>query len=124
MEFVTVVNRTSKPLEGIWDGKRRSYEPGETPNVPLAVAEAVRRQHVLMGSADPYEMAVADYLIGIKELKQDCSPVEQSKEIERWDRNLVPGGKKAVTVKSGRSAGSYQSRDPLSTVSAFESPNS
>lgn len=123
MEFVTVVNRTSKPLEGIWDGKRRSYPPGETPNVPMIQAEAVRRQHVLMGSADPYEMNVAEYLIGIPELKHDCSPLEQSDEVERWDRTLVPGGKSAVTTKSGRSAGSFQTRAPLSTVSAFESPN-
>lgn len=123
MEFVTVVNRTSKPLEGIWDGRRKSYPPGETPNVPLAIAEAVRRQNVLMGSADPYEMNVAEYLIGIPELKHDCSPIEQSDEVERWDRTLVPGGRSAVTMKTGRRPETFQTRDPLSTISAFEAPN-
>lgn len=121
MDFVTVVNRTNKPLEAIWNGVRRKFEPGETPNIPLAAAEAARRQHVIMGTADPYEMNVADYLIAIKELKQDCSHVEQSNSVERWDRSLVPGGTKAVEIQKGR-GGSYQSRDPLSSISVFDSP--
>lgn len=123
MDFVTVVNRTSKPLEAIWDGVRRTFEPGETPNTPKGMAEAARRQHVIMGTADPYEMAVADYLIAIKELNQDCSPVEQTDSVERWDRTLVPGGQRAVEIRKGR-GGSYQSRDPLSTISGFDSPKS
>lgn len=123
MEFLTVVNRSSKPLEAVWDGRRIPLPVGKSAH-PTLIAEAAKRQNVVMGSEDP-RTGFVDYLVGIEEWNDDCSPIEQTLEPERWDRAHLPGGKEAVSVVRGRT-GLFGARDvqsPLPTDGAFVNPN-
>lgn len=110
MELLTIVNRTSKPLKGTWDGRHYTIQPGESA-FPMVVAEAFKRQNPVMGSEDP-RTGYVDYLIAIKDYKEDCSPVEQSDAIERWDRKHIPGNTEVVAGKTGVFSG----RDVQSTL--------
>jgi hypothetical protein len=97
-EIVTVRNRTQKELEVCWDGKRTVLPVGKPIALPLPIAEAAKRQNVLMGSEDP-RTGFVDYLVGIDEWGDDCSPIEQTNSIERWNSQKVPGRGKVEVVK-------------------------
>ena len=94
MEYVTVVNRTRRELTGVWDGIRHTVVSGKNA-FPLAIAEAVKRQNPIMGSDDPMTGHL-QYLVGIEEQGDDCSPVEQSDEIELYNRQFL---KNAVPIQ-------------------------
>lgn len=85
--FVTLVNRTSKPLQGLWDGKRYDIGPGKH-EFPEYKAIKFKEQNPVMGSENPYTLEKL-YLIGIIEHGDDVSPIEQSDAIERFDRSKV-----------------------------------
>lgn len=91
-EFVTVVNRTTRTLEGMWDGRTYSVPPGKSSH-PVVIAEAIKRRNPIMGSDDP-TTGQLQYLIGIEEQGDPITPIEQSDEIELFNRrqykNAVP----------------------------------
>jgi hypothetical protein len=97
MDIVTVVNRTSKPVEGIFDGQPMVIPPHGRKAMLSNAAELVKRQNPVMGSEDPTDPRSADYLLGVEEWGDDISPLEQSDAVERFDRSLVtdPQGQKA-----------------------------
>lgn len=103
MELVTVVNRTNKPLEVLWDGKVRAIPVGKSLHA-VEVAKKAKEQNILMGSQDPRDPRSVVYLVGIEEWKDDCSLLADSRPrgIERWDRSLMPGGHAAVQYVPGR----------------------
>lgn len=76
MQYVTLINRSSKTLEGVWDGKRHKIVPGKN-SFPEAMARKFRQQHPIMGTEDPVSLE-RQYLLGIEEDGDDCSPIEQS----------------------------------------------
>jgi hypothetical protein len=100
MEMVTCRNRTNKPLEVCWDGKRTVLPVGKPVLLGVMIADAAKRQNVLMGSEDPRTGAM-DYLVGVEEYGDDCTPIEQTDSVERWDRRQLPGGR-AVDVVRGK----------------------
>lgn len=106
MNLLTIVNRTSKDLKGTWDGRHVTIPPGESA-WPVMQAEAFKRQNPVMGSEDP-RTGWVDYLIGIKDYKEDCSPIEQSDAIERWNRKVINLG--PVEVVPGKT-GVFSGRD-------------
>lgn len=117
MEFVTAINRSSKPLWATWDGKKYQVKPGKNA-YPRIVAEAAKRQNPIMGSEDPYSGEMR-YLIGIEEDGDDCSPAEQSTEITR--RALRDQGEvEVVKGKNGLYANEVRSTLPLD--SSFVKP--
>jgi hypothetical protein len=93
MEFVTVVNRTQRSLSGMWDGKTYVVQPGKSSH-PIIIAEAIKRANPIMGSDNPLTGQL-QYLIGIEEQSDECSPIEQSSEIELFNRQLM---KNAVPI--------------------------
>jgi hypothetical protein len=105
-DTVAVVNRTTKPLAAQWDGAHYHFAPGETPNVPIAIAVAAVKQNPLLGSEDPLgDPNIFTSLIGIKGARDpfgDCSPLEQSTAGERIDRTKVMGlGRKVKSLNAG-----------------------
>lgn len=78
--WVTLVNRTSKPIEGVWNGRHFDLAPGEH-KMPLLEAEAIKRQNPVMGTLGG-ELSDVQFLCGIVEKGDDCSPIEQSDSIE------------------------------------------
>ena len=116
MEYVTLVNRTSKKLQGTWDGRQFVVLPGES-MLPKAVAYAVKRQNPLMGSGS-YELHDTIYLVGVKEDGDDISPIEQSNSLELIDPKILH----AATVAQGRRvetvpgvAGMFKSRNTVAS---------
>ena len=99
--IVTVVNRTKKTLEAVWDGRHYQLPPGKSA-WPLSVAEKAKLQNPVMGTEDQITGEM-ESLIGIEENGDDCSPIEQTQKIERWDRKKMPGGEKDVQVVAGKS---------------------
>ena len=84
MDIVTVVNRTSRTVEGTFDGRPIVLAPhAEVPMLANA-AEKVKEQNPLMGSEDPADPRSPTFLVGIKEWKDDISPIEQSNAEERF----------------------------------------
>lgn len=117
MELVTVVNRTNKPLEAMWDGHIHVIPVGKSQHNRY-VAQKAKEQNVLMGSQDPRTGEIV-YLVGIVEDRDDCSPVSTNIENptgERWNRNYLPGGTAAVQVVPGRT-GLFSGRDVQSNLS-------
>jgi hypothetical protein len=106
MEIVTVVNRSSKPVKGTWDGKPYVIQPKGRSALPVIVAEAIKRQNVVMGSEDPYSGEMT-YLVGIEEQGDPTSPIEQTNSVTRMNR--APLGKNEEIVKGHN--GLYSARD-------------
>lgn len=96
-EFVTLVNRTSTVLHGVWDGRHYDMNPGQH-TFPEIQALKFKEQNPIMGSEDPYTLQ-KEYLIGIVEHKDDISPVEQTSNIERWNRSRLVGAKPVEVVR-------------------------
>ena len=92
-ELVTVVNRTSKEVQGTYDGRSYPIGPLKSVSVPRCVARNIRFQNPVMGRGTPLEEwnSKSEYLVGIVEDEDDITPIEQSSEPQRWDTVLVNG---------------------------------
>jgi hypothetical protein len=100
MDIVTLVNRTSKRIEGTFDGRTYVLGPHEAKPMLANAAEKVMEQNPQMGSEDPADPRSPEFLCGVKEWGHDISPLEQTDAIERFDRSLVEnGGDKATTLR-------------------------
>lgn len=117
MDFVTLHNRTSKDLEGVWNGRHYVIKPGKH-SFPLILAEKFKAQNPLMGSLDPY-FGAQEYLLGIEEQHDDITPIEQSAAPELWDRARVGGP--PVEVVPGKSG--YFAPDRPKADASFVAPN-
>lgn len=87
-QYLTLVNRTTKDLNGTWNGRQYKIAPGKH-EFPEHQALKFKEQNVVMGSENPYTLE-KQYLIGIVEYRDDCTPIEQSNAVERIDRSLLP----------------------------------
>lgn len=102
MDIVTVKNRSSQRLEGRFDGRPLSLGPHERKSMLANEAEMFKRQNPVMGTEDPQDpIGSLQYLIGVEEWGDDCSELEQSEAVERFDRSMVPDadGQKATQLK-------------------------
>lgn len=97
MRYVTLINRTSKILEGTWDGKHHNIHPGKN-SFPEAMAQKFKEQNPVMGSQDPYSLEL-QYLCGIEEDGDNTSPIEQSDKIELMDRSKLRNAIPVVVVQ-------------------------
>ena len=122
MQLFTIVNRSSKTLEGVWDGKHYDLLPGKKYAFPEIQALKFREQNPVMGSEDQ-RTGQKEYLIGIEELKDDCSPIEQSDSIELAQR-LDPSEIKVVRGKGGLYAEERHATLPVDGIvkTAFVKP--
>lgn len=91
-QVVTVVNRTSKMLQGTYNGRPYDLPPGESRYSRLE-ARYFQYQNPVMGRGTPFEdwSTKSEYLIGIKEAGDDCSPIEQNASPQRWDTSMLSG---------------------------------
>jgi hypothetical protein len=101
MEYVEVTNRTTKPLTVTWDGRRHALPPGKSSH-PSIVAEAAKRQNIVMGSEDPYTLEV-ESLVGVEAWGDNCSPLVMPATVarERWNRAKLPASQQNVEVIQG-----------------------
>lgn len=108
--IVTVVNRSSMTVTATADGQHYTFAPHA--QVPMAQWKAIicRRQSPVMGSEDYYRPGAKTYLLAIRELGHDCSPMEQSDSLEAFDpATMDPALTKRTLI--GRKRGKGDSPD-------------
>jgi hypothetical protein len=105
-EYYTVVNRCSKKVQTMWDGKPYELGPFESAVFPELVAYAFKRWNIQMGSLDPQTGRV-EFLVGIKEKDEPCEPLKNEVIIDRttgkpavevWDRSRLTGARPSEVV--------------------------
>jgi hypothetical protein len=79
-DAVTLVNRTSRPLNVRYDGEDITIQPGENPGFPRVAVEFAKRQNPLMGSKHPNDPRRFIMLVGVKaaegqKQKDDITPI-------------------------------------------------
>jgi hypothetical protein len=101
MDIVTLVNRCSTTVEGVFDGVPIVLKPHERRPLLANQAEMIKRQNPVMGTEDPNDLASPEWLVGIEEWGDDCTPIERSDKEERFDRSLVndADGQKAKPMR-------------------------
>lgn len=119
MEYVTLVNRSSRTLKGTWDGRQYELKPGKH-SFPEIMAIKFKEQNPIMGSEDPYTL-VKDYLIGIEELGDNCDPVEQTDAISLSADTIAKIKSGELRIIKGN--GLYAPRGADASPSPFDSPS-
>lgn len=97
METMTVVNRSSKVLKTVWDGKHYEIGPHETQICTAEVARQFKKWNPQMGSLNPQTGAI-NFLIGIKEDNDPTEPIEQTDAVEVWNRDKLTGARPSEVV--------------------------
>lgn len=114
--IVTVVNRSSQVVTATADGQHYSFAPHAQIPMPQWKALICRRQAPLMGSEDYYRPGSKQFLLAIKELGHDCSPLEQSDALEAFDpATMDPSVTKRTLI--GRKRGKADAPDLRSAPS-------
>jgi hypothetical protein len=121
-QFVTLVNRTSKTLKGVWDGRHYDITPGKH-SFPEIQAMKFKDQNPILGTRNPFTM-INDCLLGIEEQGDDCSPIEQSEAIELIDRSKLGASEQKFTVIQGNGMFSrhVDGTSPLPVENGFQKP--
>jgi hypothetical protein len=114
MNYVTLVNRSSKTLTGTWDGRSYAITPGKNA-FPEIMAKKFKDQNPVMGSEDPYSLE-RQYLCGIEEDNDDCSPIEQSSAKTLLDVSKLPNSKVVETSAGGLYAHERAPRQETGTI--------
>lgn len=96
-DAVTVVNRTSKPLSFMFDGKMYILKPGKNYGLVESLAGHAKSKFPAMGTEDPYDPTSFICLIGVEEWGDATTPLEQTDAVERLDRSMLP----PPTLKDG-----------------------
>jgi hypothetical protein len=130
MQYVKIVNRTTRKLRATWDGRVYEIAPGAH-SFPQIVADAFKRQNPIMGSEDPYDM-VMDYLVGIEEAGDPITPLTDEeafpKELERWNRKKLIGAKPSEVVAGKAGLYAHEKNTSISSLGqatgGFVNPNS
>lgn len=138
MDFVEVVNRTTRPLEVTFSGITRVIPPGyverdgavvgssptEAPGtvmLPAPFAEFAKRQNPAMGTFDPSTANVFTPLIGVKAWGDEIEFVAETDAVEVIDRSLLPDDRTAGTTMK-TSAGRRAQRRAQFTDGRLKSP--
>lgn len=131
--LVVCVNRTTKPLEGTFDGQIIVIPPGYvddgtgtivravdghgapvTVQLPSNVAAIVKSQNPMMGTQDVNAASPDEYLVGVEQWpagkKDDLSHVEQSDAIEIIDRSSINDTSRASDSEVVSARGRRRSR--------------
>lgn len=128
-KMVSVVNRTTSPLDAMFDGQPIVVPPGYKAvtegegkdaktrivgngpadtvlsyALPMFAAEMVKRQNPRLGTEDPTNPADFESLIGVIEWDDEIDHIEQSDAQERMDRSLLDDEAQSATTIRKRSA--------------------
>lgn len=121
MDFVTLVNRSTKTLHGTWDGRHYDIAPGNHA-FPEIQAMKFREQNPVMGSENPYT-GQKQYLMGIVEQGDDTAPIEQSSAISLQDLSAkLKSGELKIVPGEGLYRPMMDASLPMGTDLAFVKP--
>lgn len=86
-DSVTIINRTSRPLNVRYDGEDITLQPGENPGFPRQAVDYAKRQNILNGSLNPVNPNKFVSCVGVKDSKDDVSPISDE-TLDLADRKL------------------------------------
>lgn len=86
-DSVTLVNRTSRLLFVRYDGEDMRIPPGENPGFPRVAVPFAKKQNPLMGSKHPINPNRYISLVGVKDSKDDVTPISDE-TLKRADAKL------------------------------------
>lgn len=97
--FYTVINRTSRTLQTIVDGRTFVLRPGRNGGIPSAAVPYCFKQHPRLGTFD--EAGDGEYLVAVEGVSkpEHCRMIEPGKEalgVEKFDRERFPDERGAV----------------------------
>lgn len=117
---VTLINRTTRNLGVRYDGEDIVIKPGENPGFPKEAVPFARKQNPLMGSRHPVDPRRYTSLVGVKDTKDDCSPIPEAvirtgeATLELVDRSGKVHGIKGRKVKVlNQGFTSYEAEFPM-----------
>ena len=136
--LVTCVNRSTKPLEGTFDGQIIVFPPGYVDDgngnvvravdgygapvvtmLPAHVAAIVKSQNPVMGTQDVLSASPDDYLIGVEQWpagrKDDTTHTEQSDAIEIIDRDSISDSGRRADAVVEKTRGGRATRSKVAT---------
>lgn len=149
-KMVSAVNRTTEPVDGMFDGQPVVLLPGyeivdgkvvgagpsgtvRSNPLPYFAAEMIKRQNPVMGTEDPLDPRDFESLIGIVEWDDPIDHLEQSDAIERLDRELMSeeaqtatpmltaaGRKSKKKTRGGRRYSDTRLKNPLAIRADYE----
>jgi hypothetical protein len=100
-ELVTLVNRSTKTLKGVWDGRQYDLEAGKKYQFPRFQAEKFRDQNPVFGTLNKYTGEMK-YLVGIEEDGDDVTPIEQTTAVSLEDLSAkIASGELRVVQGNG-----------------------
>ncbi len=105
---VNLINRTSRPLNVRFDGEDIVLQPGENPGFPRDAVAYAKKQNALMGSQHPNDPRKFVCLVGVKDTKDNCKPIDDEtmatadKKLERVDRSGEFHGEPMAKVRPGK----------------------
>ena len=100
-EILTLINRTSKPLDVTQNGRTIVLKPGRNP-VTSDWVRFAKQQHPRMGTFDPSGLQ-GEYLVAVEGMDPEdhCTmipPGEEHKSIERFDRSQMDAEAQSAQV--------------------------
>jgi hypothetical protein len=113
-DTVTIINRVPWPLNVRWDGRDVVLQPGENAGFPKVAVMYAKNQNPIMGSEDVYDPSKAQFLVGVKGTKDNCTTltmdqIEQHQAApQRINRQQIAddrGDRKSREVLRGRKGG-------------------
>lgn len=125
-DAVTLVNRTSRVLSCRYDGEDINLQPGENHGFPLVAVPYAKKQNPLMGSGHPINPAKFISLVGVKDTKDDVTPIDDATmaiadtKLELLDRSGEFHGEPMRKVKLLRKKGFDAFEAQVSMPSDFD----
>lgn len=104
-DSVTLINRTSRTLDVRYDGEDMKIPPGENPGFPKVAVPYAKKQNPLMGSKHPINPTRYISLVGVKDSKDDVTPISDAtlaladKKLEVIDRDGEFSGEPMAKVR-------------------------
>lgn len=131
MDFVEIVNRTTRPLEVTFSGVTRRIRPGYKEldgeivpagkngepafeMLPAPFADFAKRQNPQMGTFDPSTSNVFEPLVGVTAWGDDVSYLADSGKTEVIDRELLPDDRQHPTIQKTTAGRKAQRRQQFS----------
>jgi hypothetical protein len=129
-DSVTLINRTTSPLQVRYDGEAITLQPGENPGFPKVAVQFAKNQNLLKGTLHPNgNMKSATCMVGVKGSKDNCTPIdpevlaEAAAKYELWDRDGSVHGEPMRKVQLSKRTG-YSAYEAAVVVPGFDNNNS
>lgn len=90
-ETVTLINRTKGPLKCTFDGQDIPIAPGKNYGFPAVAVSFAKGQNPIRGTRHPFSPTHFQSLVGVEGTRDPIDPIEQSNELEIFDRSLMGG---------------------------------